>query len=375
MIPLTEDAIRRSLSSDLTTTTRRKGQLDMIDIELFNNETTTTNNNNYSTTTSTTTNQPQNVYYAGEVISGLVRLGAHSPTSLIKISLTGIEYTVVALKQSKDNQMGIKYLQKHTSEQRIITKQEILVNCSCSSSVSVSSSSFTKQQTQQQQQQQKVGSFRFVLSDDVPGTIKCILDGTDPVLPSQCHVYYNITASIYKNTSKAELCKSIIILPSKKSTTRNNNNNNNSVAPIIIDTDICVSFDKPMETILKSVFGLSFFCVGYTTLDRVFVEDDDYDEEDEEDNDRNGVEQRQDITTSTTSSTTTSRTAKAVSDAERQEKDKKELLTNYDKYNCLPIESYQNWNQCVGNCSSEIKSKSKPYEKKTWVRPRPYAYP
>jgi hypothetical protein len=49
-----------------------------------------------------------------------------------------------------------------------------------------------------------------------------------------------------------------------------------------------------------------------------------------------------------------------------------------DHYNCMPIESYTNWNQCVGDCSGiKIQSKTKPYKKedKKWIRPRPYAYP
>ena len=49
-----------------------------------------------------------------------------------------------------------------------------------------------------------------------------------------------------------------------------------------------------------------------------------------------------------------------------------------DKYNCVPIKSYTNWNRCVGDCSSvKIQSKTKPYNKedKKWIRPRPYAYP
>ena len=33
-----------------------------------------------------------------------------------------------------------------------------------------------------------------------------------------------------------------------------------------------------------------------------------------------------------------------------------------DKYNCVPIKSYTNWNRCVGDCSSvKIQPKTKPY--------------
>ena len=43
---------------------------------------------------------------------------------------------------------------------------------------------------------------------------------------------------------------------------------------------------------------------------------------------------------------------------------------------CVPIKSYEKWNKCVTNCEHlEIKSKTKSYKPKEWIRPRPYAYP
>ena len=46
------------------------------------------------------------------------------------------------------------------------------------------------------------------------------------------------------------------------------------------------------------------------------------------------------------------------------------------RYQCVPAPSYQKWNECVGDCSKTvIQSKTKPYEPKEWIRPRPYAYP
>ena len=48
---------------------------------------------------------------------------------------------------------------------------------------------------------------------------------------------------------------------------------------------------------------------------------------------------------------------------------------------CYPITSYQKWNECVSTCENtsekpaEWRTKSQPYEKKAWIRPRPYAYP
>ncbi len=47
-----------------------------------------------------------------------------------------------------------------------------------------------------------------------------------------------------------------------------------------------------------------------------------------------------------------------------------------DKFNCMPIKTYQEWNRCVTDCSrTEIGTKAKPYKERRWVRPRPYAYP
>ena len=46
------------------------------------------------------------------------------------------------------------------------------------------------------------------------------------------------------------------------------------------------------------------------------------------------------------------------------------------KTHCIPIQTYMGWNRCVGDCSDlKLNSKTKLYESKPWVRPRPYAYP
>jgi len=47
---------------------------------------------------------------------------------------------------------------------------------------------------------------------------------------------------------------------------------------------------------------------------------------------------------------------------------------------CMSIKSYEGWNRCVAPCGIETENKynrgkSKPYEPKKWVRPRPYVYP
>ena len=42
---------------------------------------------------------------------------------------------------------------------------------------------------------------------------------------------------------------------------------------------------------------------------------------------------------------------------------------------CVPIQSYEEWNKCVANCEKQLGVKTKPYEPKEWTRPRPYVYP
>jgi len=45
---------------------------------------------------------------------------------------------------------------------------------------------------------------------------------------------------------------------------------------------------------------------------------------------------------------------------------------------CVPIQSYEEWNKCVMPCENiTIRSKTKLYksENNKWMRPRPYAYP
>ena len=52
----------------------------------------------------------------------------------------------------------------------------------------------------------------------------------------------------------------------------------------------------------------------------------------------------------------------------------KENMETLQRSNCIPVQTYQEWNRCVGDCSDvKIQSKTKPYraEDKKW----PYAYP
>ena len=56
----------------------------------------------------------------------------------------------------------------------------------------------------------------------------------------------------------------------------------------------------------------------------------------------------------------------------------RENMETLQRNNCIPVQSYKEWNRCVGDCSGvKIQSKNKPYkaEDNQWTRPRPYTYP
>jgi hypothetical protein len=156
----------------------------------------------------------------GDIVTGTVNLQGNSPTSLVKVVLEGIEFMVVALSQTRDNNMGLEYLRKHTSEQHVLTRQQVLLDLS-------SSSTDSKQ------------PFRFVIPSGLPGTMKWVFSGTDPQLPSQCRIQYTITASIFKNTSKAEVSKTIIVTPQTEN--------------IPLDSSISVSIINPMKSMATSL--------------------------------------------------------------------------------------------------------------------------
>lgn len=158
----------------------------------------------------------------GDTITGTIALKEDAPTSLVKLVFEGIEYTAVALIQSRDNHMGKKYLEKHTSETNVLTSQQVLAD--------VSTAPDRKQ------------PFRFVVPNGLPGTMRCILDGSDPILPSQYKTTYTIKASIFKNTSKAEVTQSITVSPGSKQD-----------VPLDSST-ISVSVINPVKSIASTLF-------------------------------------------------------------------------------------------------------------------------
>lgn len=170
-------------------------------------------------------------FQVGDTITGSIELKEDAPISLVKLVFEGIEYTVVALSQTRDNHMGLEYLERHTSETNVLTSQQVVVD------VSEAPTDRSKR-------------FSFVIPNGLPGTMSCILDGSDPILPSQYKANYTITASIFKNTSKAQVIQTITVSPQSSKTA--------------IPTDsstIQVSVLNPVKSIASTLFQC-----GSTTL-------------------------------------------------------------------------------------------------------------
>ena len=56
----------------------------------------------------------------------------------------------------------------------------------------------------------------------------------------------------------------------------------------------------------------------------------------------------------------------------------RENIDTLKRNDCIPVQTYKEWNRCVGDCSGVIiHSKTKPYkaEDNKWIRPSPYTYP
>jgi hypothetical protein len=168
----------------------------------------------------------QDVVHVGGEITGTINY--HGPLD-VQVVLEGVEWTVVALSgngNTKDGKMGVEYLKKHTSQRRALLREERVHSPGEST------------------------GFRFGLPEDLPGTLRCVLDGTDPTLPSQCQVKYTVTATIANDEhNKAEICSPIVVLPKKE-------------AGIPIDPSIGVSIGSFVEALHQTLFecGTDFFC-------------------------------------------------------------------------------------------------------------------
>jgi hypothetical protein len=185
----------------------------------------------------------QRSFHVGSSVTGTVQLHhdeLRSSSSVpnnksVYLVLEGVESTVVAFPQTSDNSMGMDYLKKHTTEQHILTRQELTLEY-CS----------------------KPQIFRFALADNLPSTLRCVLDGTDPTLPSQCNIKYTVTASIYNNnSSKLRVKHPITVFPKKEST-------------IPLDPVISVSVGSSLDVLCNSFFS----CGGLFNVDEPMIAND-----------------------------------------------------------------------------------------------------
>jgi len=141
----------------------------------------------------------------------------------VALKLEGMEYTVVSLTDrmtNDDREFDINDLKKKTSQKRIFLRE--------TRSLSLNTSA----------------GFRFGLPDDLPGTIRRTLDGTDSSLPSQCQIKYSVTASISPNNDdvdryshKRKISQEIFVLPKKE-------------VDVPIDPEIGVSIGSETEAFL-----------------------------------------------------------------------------------------------------------------------------
>ena len=163
----------------------------------------------------------------GSDVTGRVGFGRGSRNVVVEFE--GTEYTVVALpgrSNSGYEGMVMQNLKDNTTQKRIFLRQTRLLS--------------PKQST----------GFRFGLPDNLPGTIRRTLDGTDDLLPSQCQIKYTVTATIFRkdgdngndnNDNNETVSKEIFVLPKKE-------------VDVPIDSSIGVSIGSPVEAMYQSVF-------------------------------------------------------------------------------------------------------------------------
>jgi hypothetical protein len=180
--------------------------------------------------------------YAGTEITGNVEYhGTINHT--IRVVLEGVEISVVAFSHQMENgPTGLGYLQKHTSQERVILHEERVVEGAVSSKIS------------------PLFGFHFALPEDLPGTMRCVLDGTDPTLPSQCRIKYTVTAIISNDddSGRKEICAVVIVLPKKGD-------------DVPVDASVDVSIASISEALYQKLFDCGFcgidllFCTGETS--------------------------------------------------------------------------------------------------------------
>lgn len=167
----------------------------------------------------------QQSFYIGSFVSGQVHVIGYAGVKTVEVVFEGFESTVVAFPRTKDNNMGLDYLKKHTTASRCITRQELSLTCTSS----------------------KQEFFKFPIASELPSTMRYRLDGTDPRLPSQCQVHYFITAGIQQSRrmgGQMNVSYPIRLLPQMES-------------KVPVDDSVSVSIGSPVDFLLKSVLAVS----------------------------------------------------------------------------------------------------------------------
>ena len=163
--------------------------------------------------------------HVGSEITGRVdSVGAPN----VVVEFEGVEYTVVALPGRMDSDHEGSHMDdliKETSQKRIFLRETRELSLDASR------------------------GFRFGIPDNVPGTIRRTLHGTNPSLPSQCEVNYSVRVMIvsgdgYDCNDGRKLSKEIFVLPKKE-------------VNVPIDPVIGVSIGSKMEALHQTMFSWS----------------------------------------------------------------------------------------------------------------------
>jgi len=175
----------------------------------------------------------------GTEVSGYIRIRGDTRNTKVRVLFEGIESTVVAFPNTIDNMMGMDYLRKHTTDRMVFLQQDILLDCAIQQ------------------------SFRFPIPDKLPGTMKYRVEGSHPVLPSQCQIRYMISAVMFGgNASESETSKEIVIIPKRESDTP-------------VDPFVRVSIQSVFDLFLKAAFscGDALFYVDQPDIETPLAEE------------------------------------------------------------------------------------------------------
>ena len=158
----------------------------------------------------------------GSDVTGRIQMIGSAPVKSVHLILECIEYTVVAFPEDAEKKMSLEDLKKYTTEKRTVLKQEVLLDCA------------------------KTQMFRFSLANNLPTSMRYLMEETEPMLPSQCTVTYTLVATVYGKSSKAQVIHNLVVLPQKE-----------PVSPT--NPCISVSIGSTLEMYLKRMFSCGEF--------------------------------------------------------------------------------------------------------------------